>query len=347
MLDIFVKNILQSVLPKTFYRSAVNLRRTWRENLRRRILALKIRLKWFADKRNLPLAPEHWELYAICHRIFWRELHDFPNLVNPRDFNDRIQWLKLFDQTEAHIQCSDKILVRDYVREKIGDEYLVKLYQTCDIFDQIDFSRLPNSFVIKTNHDNGTVILVKDKLVLDINETRRRIESALNKNFGWELGEWAYSFVRPRVLVEEFVDPDASSPPPDYKFQCVEGNVRFCRFTFDRGIDTKEIVLDREGHSLDFIIDEHFKRGTNFNRPQIWGRMVKLAENLSKGFKCVRVDFLYSGERVYVGELTFFPYFGAYKGIGQQKAGVLLDFDRTSFKPPIYHKLPRLGRPAC
>jgi lipopolysaccharide biosynthesis glycosyltransferase len=342
-----LKSFIKFIFPKCFYISAVNLRRTWRDRLRRGILELKIRLKWFADKRHLPLTLEHWELYTICHRIFWRELHDFPNLVTPRDFNDRIQWLKLFDQSEAYIQCSDKILVRDYVREKIGEGYLVDLYQTCETFNEIDFTQLPSSFVMKTNHDNGTVILVKDKSLFDQNAARHKIESALKRIFGWELGEWAYAFVPPRILIEELIEPDSSSPPPDFKFQCVEGNVKFCRYTYDRGINTKEIVLDREGNVLNFIIDENFKSGSKFNRPAIWDQMVELAEKLSDDFKCVRVDFLVSKNKIYVGEMTFFPYFGAYKGEGQIKVGVLLDFDRTTFKPPIYHKLPRIGRVPC
>ena len=305
------------------------------------VLEARIRFKWMADKRHLPLRSDHWELYRIIHRRIFGELGEFPNLVNPRDFNDRIQWLKLFDQTEEHVRCSDKLRVKDYVRERVGEDYLVQLYQVCERFDDIDFERLPKSFVIKTNHDSGTVVLVRDKTQLDREAVRTQIETSLQQTYGWENGEWAYAFVEPKILVEEFLRPEHYAPPPDYKFQCVDGKVQFCRYAYDRGIDTKEVVTDREGMVLDFIIDENFKRGSEFKRPEAWHDLIKFAETLSDRFKCVRVDLFQVNGRTFFGELTFFPYFGAYKGEGQTKVGPLLDFDRTTFKQPIYHKLTR------
>src|SRR5206468_4400291 len=130
-------------------------------------LSLLIKIKWRRDRLHLPLTPEHWELYEIIHHLCWRELNDFPNLIRCRDFNDRIQWLKLFDQSEAIVRCTDKILVRDYIRERVGATYLVNLYQTCEHFAEINFEALPNRFVIKANHDSGSVILVRDKGQLD------------------------------------------------------------------------------------------------------------------------------------------------------------------------------------
>jgi poly-gamma-glutamate capsule biosynthesis protein CapA/YwtB (metallophosphatase superfamily) len=342
-----LKPLAKFLLPASAYQFAVNFRRTWRQRLQNRILKIKIRLKWLSDKRKLPLTDEHRELYDICHRIFWLELHDFPNLITPRDFNDRIQWLKLFDQTEAHIQCSDKILVRDYVREKIGDEHLVKLYQTCDNFDQIDFSKLPNSFVIKTNHDSGTAVLVRNKAHLDLISTKKKIEDSLNRTFGWELGEWAYSFVHPKILVEQFIAPENSNPPPDYKFYVVEGRVKFMHFISDRGANTKEQTVSPMGADLATSLYPSFQLSNSFQKPACWDEMIQIAESLGKGFKCVRVDMFQQKGRVYVGEMTFWPMFGCYKGEGQKKLGALLDFDRTTFKHPIYHKLPRRMDAGC
>jgi len=178
-----------------------NLRRVQAE-LKRTILGGLIRAKWLRDKRVLPLTSAHWELYNIIHHLCWRELHDFPNLINCRDFNDRLQWLKLFDQDPKIVQCSDKISVRDYVRERIGDGYLVELYQVHDRFAQIDFNALPNAFVIKANHDSGTVVLVRDKSKLDYDTVGARIDAALKRRYGWEKGEWAYSRIKPKVFVE-------------------------------------------------------------------------------------------------------------------------------------------------
>jgi len=318
---------------------SVNLIRRVHNRLQRDWLSLRIQSKWVRDKWRLPLTAEHWELYDIIHRSCWRELHDFPNLVNCRDFNDRIQWLKLFDQQEEMVRCSDKIQVRDYVRERVGDKYLVKLFQVCEEFEQIDFDTLPKQFVIKTNHDSGTVILVNDKAQFDRSTARSYVANAMSKRHGWYNGEWAYAAIHPRVLVEEFIDPQCAKPPPDYKFYVADGKVRFVHFIYDRGFGTKEQTVDVDGNDLAVELYPSFKLGKGFRRPDCWEEMISVAENLGKNFTCVRIDMFCSQNHIYVGEMTFWPMFGCYKGKGQKKLGQLLDFDRTTFRPPIYHQL--------
>lgn len=298
-----------------------------------------INAKWLRDKCHLPLTREYRELYDIIHRLCWRELGEFPDLVNCRDFNDRMQWLKLFDQNEEIIRCSDKVLVRGYIRERVGEEHLIKLYQVHDHFSGIDFTALPDSFVIKTNHDSGTVILVKDKSKLDYQLAETRIESALKQPYGWMNGEWAYSYIEPKVLIEEFIEPQNQAPPPDYKFYCIDGVVRFCHFIYDRGLDTKEQTIDLEGNDLSTELYPGFRPGTGFRKPFHWDRMVSVAERLGKGFKCVRIDLYCAADRIYAGEMTFWPMAGHYKGDGQKKLGQLLDFDRTTFKPFLITEL--------
>lgn len=271
-------------------------------------------------------------------------LHDFPNLLDCRDLNDRIQWLKLFDQSREIIRCTDKILVRDYIRERVGEQYLVKLYQTCDHFSGIDFDALPNSFVIKTNHDSGTVILVRDKHELDHRSAEARIESALSRPYGWENGEWAYTYVLPKVLVEEFITPENPKPPPDYKFYCVDGTFRFCHYIYDRGRDTKEQIIDIEGNDMATTLYPSFKLGSDFKRPQLWGEMLKVAEALGLGFKYVRVDLFCTEDRIYTGEMTFWPMAGCYKGNGQKALGRFLDFDRSTYKALLLPNLERVNR---
>src|SRR5262249_10735721 len=233
----------------------------------------------------------------------WRELRTFPNLINCRDFNDRMQWLKLFNQSPAIVRCSDKILLRDVVRERVGQQHLVKLYQVCDHFSEIEFAALPDEFVIKANHDSGTVILVRDKAKLDRAKAERRIESALERPYGWQNAEWAYSFVTPRVLVEEFIEPENPTPPADYKFYCVDGSVRFMHFIFERGRNTKEQVVDRYGHDLGTGLHPSFTLSKGFQKPDKWKELIRVAEKLAEGFKCVRVDLYYSRERILAGEM--------------------------------------------
>ena len=298
-------------------------------------LPTRIKAKWLSDKLQLPLTPAHYELYDIIHRRYWRRLHDFPNLINCRDFNDKIQWLKLFDQSPEIIRCCDKILVRDYVRERVGEEYLVKLYQVHDHFSQIDFDALPQSFVIKTNHDCGSVILVRDKSKFDYQSAEVKMEAALKRPFGYENGEWAYAYVKPKVFVEEFIDRESATPPPDYKFYCIDGVVRFVHYIYDRGFYTKQQTLDPEGNDLATALSPKFKLSTGFRKPSVWTSMISVAERLGSGFKCVRVDLFCSGDRIYAGEMTFWPKAGYHRGEGQKKLGKFLDFDRTTFKPLV------------
>lgn len=303
------------------------------------LLNLSIRLKWREDSRHLPLTAEHKELYEIIHKLCWRELHDFPDLVDCRDFNDRIQWLKLFDQDSEIIRCSDKVNVRDYVAERVGPQYLTKLYQVHRRFDDIDFDRLPSAFVIKASHDSGTVMLVKDKALLDQGQAKATIDSALLRRYGWEKGEWAYNYVEPRVLIEEYLSPETSNAPPDYKFYCVNGSIRFCHYIYDRGQDTKEQLLDPIGNTIDTDLYPAFKRGSAFVKPENWSEMIEIAERVADNFKCVRVDLFNVFGRIVVGELTFWPMAGSYKSEGQKRLGQLLDFDRKTFNKPILGKL--------
>ena len=300
--------------------------------LRRLRLAARVEIKWRKDKRHLPLTKDHRGMYDIIHHHYFRKLGAFPDLINCRDFNDKIQWLKLFDQDEQIIRCSDKILVRDYARERIGNQYLVKLYQTHDHFSQIDFDALPNSFVIKTNHDSGSVILVRDKSKFNHYAAKEKICAAMKQSYGWKKGEWAYAFIQPQIFVEEFIDPQRITPPPDYKFYCINGVVRFVHYIYDRGFVTKEQTIDPKGNDLGTELYPSFKLGKDFKKPAVWDQMISVAERLSEGFKCVRVDLFCSGDRIYAGEMTFWPMAGCYKGNGQKIMGKYLDFDRTTFK---------------
>lgn len=302
-------------------------------------LLARIRFKWIRDRLRLPLKPEHWRLYQAIHRSCWRELRDFPDLVHCRDFNDRIQWLKLFDQREEMIPCSDKILVRDFIRERVGSEYLVALLQVGDRFEDIDIGALPESFVVKTNHDSGTVILVRNKSAFDQEKAREKINGSLRYRYGRENGEWAYAGVVPRVLVEEYLSPESESPPPDYKFYVVEGRTRFVHYISNRGRGTQEQTVDSEGNDLNTSLYPSFRLAHDFERPSCWKEMIRVAEAIAGDFRCVRVDLFEVAGRIFAGELTFWPMYGCYKGDGQRRLGQLLDFDRSWFRPPIADRL--------
>jgi hypothetical protein len=313
-----------------------------RHRIERTALDARIRMKWHSDRKTLPLEDESWEIYSIIHYLFLRELGRFPNLVNCQDYNDKVQWLKLFDQQLDIVRCSDKIAVRDYVQERLGEGFTPKLYQTAATLDGIDFSKLPRSFVIKTNHDSGSVILVRDRSQLDMETARTRISESLKITYGWPNGEWAYSFVPPRVLVEEFIRPDQLKAPPDYKFHCVDGKVRWLQFIYDRGHGAKEVITDRKGVPMGLHLYEGMEHVTTFDPPPQLEALATIAEQLARGWKYIRVDLFLDGGRILVGELTFYPGMGCYRGAGQPAIGKLLDFDRSTYRSPVVPSLKRL-----
>ncbi len=316
-------------MPVRFPRSLREIKSSWvRQWLARRILD-----KWNKDKLHLPLTPKHYELYETIHLAYWHKLKDFPNLIDCRDLNDKIQWLKLFDQKAEIVQCADKVSARDFVRDCVGEGYLLQMYQVKNEFSEIDLESLPKSFVIKANHDSGSVILVRDKSDFEYDSAKEFIDSALAKNYGWNGGEWAYRYIQPRVLVEEYIDPGSTSPPADYKFFCVDGTVRFVHYIYDRGADVKSQILDPKGGDMGLKLNHQHSLGTSFKRPKAWDEMIAVSESLSKEFKFVRVDLFCAGEQIYVGELTFWSMSGHYQGEDQRILGQLIDFDRTTFNP--------------
>lgn len=300
--------------------------------IKQKALPAAIHAKWQHDKWKLPLKSSHKQLYWQIHRLFARELRRFPDLANCRDFNDRIQWLKLFDQDREIVRCCDKLGVRDRVRECLGDGYITEAYQVASQFSEIRLVDLPAQFVIKANHDSGTVQVVSDKSSLDLEAAEARFNQALLRAHGWCYGEWAYAYVKPKIFVEEYlVDPSGS--PPDYKFYVVEGSVRFCHYIYDRHVQAKEQVIDLHGTDMKLELYSSFIYGSAFKKPQQWTEMIAVAEAVGNGFKCVRVDIYLVNDRIIVGEMTFWPMAGLYKGSGQKALGQLLDFDRTTFKP--------------
>lgn len=332
-------SLRQAILSLPGFRSGATV------SARRKLLSAAIAAKWQLDRARLPLTEEHRELYEIIHRAYWRRLEDFPHLVRCRGFNDKIQWLKLFDQSEQMPACSDKLAVREYVQSRLGSGFLPSVYQAVSTYGELDVEKLPNSFVLKTNHDSGNVVVVRDKARFDKNSAEERFTWALGRVHAWEEGEWAYAFIEPKLFAEELLLGRGSQPPPDFKFYVVEGKVRFMHYIYDRATDPKEQTVDADGRDLRIALYPHFKLGHDFRRPENWDELLHVAENLGKPFKCVRVDLYNIGTKIFFGELTFWPMGGFYQGSGQVEIGKFLDFDRSTFRPPIYGRVPRAKRP--
>jgi hypothetical protein len=322
------KNYIRKLAPRW---AAKHLR-----DLHAHAAQLLIEARWAIDRAVLPLTEQHKSLYVSIQRLCWHELGRPPNLRHCTDFNDHIQWLKLFDQTREHVRCSDKISVRDYVAERVGPQYLTEIYRICDHYDDIAFNRLPNAFVLKTNHDSGSTVLVRDKAELNHDRARQHIEGSLSRTYGVASGEWAYSLVRPQVLVERLLTSKNNALPPDYKFHCVNGRIKWLQYIYDRGNATKEVIVSPSGEPIDCHFDHKMISSRSFKKPATWAELCDVAEALAKGWKYVRIDLYTVSGNVLFGEMTFFPLAGCYLGAGQKALGPLLNFDRTWTRVPVY-----------
>lgn len=240
---------------------------------------------------------------------YYRVFHKKLNLRHPVTFNEKLQWLKLYDHNPIYPSLVDKYEVKKIVSEKIGSQYIIPTYGVWNSFDEIDFDKLPNRFVLKCTHDSGGVFIVKDKKSMDIKAARSKINNSLKNNFYYEGREWPYKSVKPRIIAEKYLsDSDESEELSDYKLMCFNGTVK-CSFTCTDRFNNKGLKVtfyDTDWKVMPF--ERHYpKSDTPISKPLKYDEMVELAEKLAKDIPFVRVDFYEVKEQVYFGELTFYP----------------------------------------
>lgn len=282
-------------------------------------------LIWLNSKRICLLDDENY-LKLRYSLIFNKKI----DLVIPSSFNEKMQWLKLHDRQEKYKTMVDKIAVKDYVSKIIGNEYIINNYGIYDKFDDIDFQRLPNKFIIKCNHYGGNngIVICKDKLKLDKNNAEKRINRILKKNLYFYGREWPYKDIKPKILIEELLDNDGKELE-DYKFWCFNGEPKLCLVCTDRNTELKETFFDMNWNLLELKrpnhdIDKNVKKPINFEL------MKTLSKKLSKDMPFIRVDFYEVNGKVYFGELTFYPASGFAKFEPEEwdeKLGSLIDIN--------------------
>lgn len=245
-------------------------------------------------------------------KIMFRLKVGYPlNLDNPKTFNEKIQWLKLHDRNPLYTQLVDKYEVRQYVKEKIGEEFLIPLLGVWDNFDDIDFAALPNQFVLKCTHDSGGLVICKDKSKLDINAARKKINNCMKRNYYWALREWPYKNVKPRIVAEKYMEDEPGKGLKDYKFFCFDGIVKAMFVATDREAhQTKFDFFDENFNHLP--IKQHYPNNTEARlvKPAGFEQMKLLASKLTDGFPQCRADFYDINGKVYFGELTFSHFSG-------------------------------------
>ena len=240
---------------------------------------------------------------------YWLELGKKLDLKNPQTFNEKLQWLKLYDRNPEYTKMVDKYEVRKYIAEKIGEEYLIPLLGVWDNFDDIDFDKLPDQFVLKCTHDSGGLVICKDKSEIDIEAVRKKINKCLKRNFYKLSREWPYKNVKPRIIAEKFMVDESGTELKDYKIFCFGGEPKALFVATDRPHDTRFDFFDMEFNHLPFL-NGHPNAVKEIKKPAGFEKMSKLAKKLSEGMSQVRIDFYDINGKVYFGEITFFHWSG-------------------------------------
>jgi hypothetical protein len=238
---------------------------------------------------------------------FGREL----DLKNPQTYNEKLQWMKLYYRRPIMTKMVDKYHAKEYVAEIIGDEYIIPTLGAWEHFDDIDFDTLPSQFVLKTTHDSGNVIVVRDKNLFDKTKARKILEDSLKTDFYIKTREWPYKNVKRLILAEKYME-DETGELRDFKFFCFDGKVRYLFVATERqkpGVDVKFDFFDGEFNHLQ-LVNGHQNSEHNIPKPQGFILMKNLAEKLSAGFPHVRVDLYSINGKIYFGELTFFHFSG-------------------------------------
>lgn len=254
------------------------------------------------------LIPDKVYLKRLYKNTFNKKL----NLKNPQTFNEKLQWLKLNDRKEIYTTLVDKYEVKKYIANIIGEEYIIPTLGIYDKFDDIDFDKLPNKFVIKCTHDSGSTIVCKNKDEFDIQDAKRTIENNLRKNFYYNFREWPYKNVKPRIIIEEYLEDKIVGEIRDYKFLCYNGNAKYVMVCCDRNIQqTKYYFFNKNWKFKKFDAStKDLNNSEEIYKPKQIDKMFKIAEQLSKDIKFVRVDLYYINEKIYFGEMTFYPLAG-------------------------------------
>ena len=280
------------------------------------------------------LLNDYWPLWKLPLKFhsFWQDRsyleylykHKFKknlDLANPKTFNEKTQWLKLYDQKPVYTQMADKYSVMDYVRKKIGEEYIIPILGVWNNFDEINFNDLPNQFVLKCTHDSGGVVICIDKekhifrnkagFTLSMRGVKRYFAKLMKINYFYKLREWVYKNIKPRIIAQMYIGSSSGEPLNDYKIFTFNGRPKYIQAHFDKSSNQlKANFYSTDWVFQDFFIQEINDKNQKIEKPKLLDKMLESAGLLAEGTNFLRVDFFYINNKIYFGELTFYNWAG-------------------------------------
>lgn len=249
-----------------------------------------------------PLVPD--KLYLqICYKL---NTGKKINLKDPHTYNEKLQWLKIYDRNPLYTVMVDKYAVKDYVANIIGDKHIIPLLGVWDKFDEIDFDLLPDRFVLKTTHDSGGIVICKNKKEFDIEKAREEIKKHLNKKMYYLTREWPYKKVPPRIIAERYIVDESGYELKDYKVFVFNGIPKLIQVDYGRYKNHKRNVYTTDWEYLDVRIKYINDYCCKITKPNKLEEMLSISSILAKNIPHVRVDFYVVKDDIYFGELTFY-----------------------------------------
>lgn len=249
--------------------------------------------RWIPDKKYLEI------YYKLATG---QKLH----LENPLTYNEKLQWLKLYDRNSLYTIMVDKYAVKEYVASVVGPEYVIPVLGVWDKFEDIDFDLLPDQFVLKATHDSGGIVLCEDKRRFDVIQARDKINAHLKNNLYHTLKEWPYKDVFPRIMAEKYMVDEGGYELKDYKVFVFDGVPKIMHVDYDRFAGHKRNVYTLDWDFIDVCFKFPNNKDYKIERPVALDKMIELSQVLGRGLPHVRVDFYSIKEKVYVGEITFY-----------------------------------------
>lgn len=232
------------------------------------------------------------------------------DLKNPKTFNEKLQWLKLYNRKPEYTTMVDKYAVKEYVANIIGEEYIIPTLGVWDSVSEIDWDSLPNQFVLKTTHGGGGggVVICKNKTTFNTEASKLKLQQSLDSDIYINFREWPYKNVPKRIIAEEFMKDESNYELKDFKFFCFNGKVKCFKVDFDRFTSHKANYYDLNAHLLPFWeVVCPAAPNRNFEKPRNFEKMIEIAEALSKDIPFARIDLYNTNGKIFFGEITFFP----------------------------------------
>lgn len=250
--------------------------------------------KWLPDKLYLEI-------------LYYCNTGNRLNLEKPNTFNEKLQWLKLYDRKPIYTSFVDKYAVREHVKHTIGEKHLISLIGVYNKVDEIPWDTLPDKFVLKCTHGSGCNIICTNKDLLDIKEAERKLRKWMNKNYFWHAREWPYKNVKPRIICEKYITDLNGEELKDYKIYCFQGEPQIVHVDIDKFNNHRRNIYSLDWELLDARINYPNDTTGTIPKPTNLNLLLSLSKSItSPDHPHVRTDFYTVGEKIYFGEMTFY-----------------------------------------